>query len=100
MDGKSEDKSKLEHLEGDLTKLGSTKEESELKTKEEDFLQIKHEVDSDDDQNEDQWEAEEFEVGANRKLKETSGIMRVLCGEEDENYDGNYDDIAIIKVRF
>ena len=94
MDKKSEIKSH-EHLEGNLTKLGAKKEESEFKTKEEDFLQIKHEVDSDDDQNdqEDHWgEAAEGEVGPKKKLKETSGIMSVLGGEEDDNYDQNYDE--------
>ena len=94
IDEKSETKSHFEHFEGNLTKLGSTKEESELKTKKEDFLQIKHEMDSDDDQNigdlGDQWEVKD--VGPVTKLKETSGITSRFCEQEEDNYDDNYDE--------
>ena len=93
-DEKNEIKSKSEH---NLTKLGSKKEDSGFKTKEEDFLQIKHEVDSDDDQNlEDQeyrWGPEENEAGSARKSKEASRIMSSTISEEEyDNFEDNYDE--------
>merc|ERR1719350_1224267 len=82
MDKKSELKGKSEHFEGNLTRLGSKKEESYFKTKDEDFLQIKHEMDSDDDQNMgDQWEP-----------KEASRITSMISEDEDDDYDDNYDE--------
>ena len=93
-DEKNEIKSKSEH---NLTKLGSKKEDSGFKTKDEDFLQIKHEVDSDDDQNlEDQeyrWGPEENEAGSARKSKEASRIMSSTISEEEyDNFEDNYDE--------
>ena len=91
IDEKSKIESQFENFEGNLTKIRPTEEEHDLKTKDEDFLQIKHEVDSDEDL-EDQWEPEENGFRPARKSKEESTIMRMISGDEDDNYDENYDE--------
>ena len=91
VDEKSKIESQFENFEGNMTKIRSTKEEPDFKTKDEDFLQIKHEVDSDEDP-EEQWEPEENGFRPARKSKEESTIMRMISGDEDDNYDENYDE--------
>ena len=64
-----DNKSNFIGLENNLPSLYSQKEESDIKRKDEDFLQIKHEVDSENDQNmeEQEWEPHEKDVGNGRE---------------------------------
>ena len=88
---KNDVKSHLNSLENNLSSMGSKMEESDFKTKDENFLQIKHEVDSDDNQDmenqKDQWECEESEFQPMRKSKPVSRITNKISREDGEDFD-------------
>ena len=75
-----DNKSNFIGLENNLPSLYSQKEESDIKRKDEDFLQIKHEVDSENDQNmeEQEWEPHE---------KEALILLNIVSRDEKDDND-------------
>jgi len=87
--------------EGGFVKPGSKKEEDDFKTKDEEFLQIKHEVDSENEQDKlnqdhgwDGWEIPDHEMKTTNRYQSTSKEMDIN-GEDDyqdQNEDREEDD--------